>query len=356
MLLPLTLWVRRSPKAKMLKKESITEPALNTGFIHHNKGEEKVGHKKKSAPSHQYIIIKIKLLIVKLIQIPLVVLDFLASLYIYLINCIRDGLCCYWLDKQAEKNKLLKKTITHLYQNKSIKLSIFTPNWICRYRADTFSSKEPETLEWIENSEGDGNGILFDIGANVGLYSIYYAASNKGKAYAFEPSVFNLAQLVKNIYENNLQDKIKIVTNPLTNENQFSDFTLSSIEEGGELSAFGVDYGHDGKIIKKLLAYKTLGLSLDFLLHNRIITDYPNLIKIDVDGIEHLILAGAVNTLKHPSCKTVLVEIDESFAEQAKSATKILLDCGFKLKEKKQSEMIALGKYAGIFNQIWVKN
>ena len=101
------------------------------------------------------------------------------------------------------------------------------------------------------------------------------------------------------------------------------------------MSACGVDYGHDGKIIKKLLAYKTLGLSLDFLLHNRIITDYPNLIKIDVDGIEHLILAGAVNTLKHPSCKTVLVEIDESFAEQAKSATKILLDCGFKLKEKK---------------------
>ena len=35
---------------------------------------------------------------------------------------------------------------------------------------------------------------------------------------------------------------IKIVTNPLTNENQFSDFTLSSIEEGGALSAFGVDY------------------------------------------------------------------------------------------------------------------
>ena len=275
-------------------------------------------------------------------------------MYCFLINNIRNGLASSWLDTQLEKNHSLKKVITHSNKDKTIKLSLFTPNWICRVRAETFSTKEPETLEWIDDSED--NGVLFDIGANVGLYSLYFASSKNGKVYAFEPSVFNLALLAKNIYGNNLQDKIKIITNPLTKANQFANFTLSSTEEGGALSAFGVEHGHDGETIKKSLSYQTLGLSLDFLLFNKIISDYPNLIKIDVDGIEHLILAGAVNTLKHPSCKTVLVEIDESFAEQAKSATKILLDCGFKLKEKKQSEMIALGKYAGIFNQIWVKN
>ena len=90
-------------------------------------------------------------------------------------------------------------------------------------------------------------------------------------------------------------------------------------------------------------------------MRNKIITDYPNLIKIDVDGIEHLILAGAIETLKNPSCKTVLIEINDLFVEQAQSATKILLDCGFKLKEKRRSEIIGARKFAETFNQIWVK-
>ena len=101
----------------------------------------------------------------------------MASVYCLLINNIRDGLGSFWLDKQTQKNQSLKKLITHSSKNKTIKLSLFTPNWICRYRADTFSTKEPETLKWIDDSED--NGVLFDIGANVGLYSLYYAGSNK---------------------------------------------------------------------------------------------------------------------------------------------------------------------------------
>lgn len=294
-----------------------------------------------------------KSLIKKLILLPLAILNYLASIYCLLINNIKNGLGSSWIDLQIEKNQSLKQIIMHSNKNKIIKLILFTPNWICRFRADSFSNKEPETLEWIDESKD--NDVLFDIGANVGLYSLYFASSKKGKVYAFEPSVFNLALLAKNIYENNLQDRIKIITNPLTKKNQFANFTLSSLEEGGALSAFGVEHGHDGKTIKKSLYYKTLGFSIDFLLLNKIICDYPNLIKIDVDGIEHMILAGAVKTLKHPSCKTVLIEINNSFPEQAKSAKKILLDCGFKLKKRRQPKTIGAVKFAETFNQIWVK-
>ncbi len=51
------------------------------------------------------------------------------------------------------------------------------PNGLCRYRADTFSSKEPETLAWIDNFSE--NSIFWDIGANVGLYSIYAAKKKR---------------------------------------------------------------------------------------------------------------------------------------------------------------------------------
>jgi FkbM family methyltransferase len=248
---------------------------------------------------------------------------------------------------------MLKKVVTHFSKDKTIRLSIFTPNWICRFRADSFSTKEPETLSWIDDS--CDNGIFFDIGANVGLYSLYYAECKKGRVYAFEPSVFNLSLLAKNIFENNLQDAIKIVTNPLTEKNQFANFSLTTTEEGGALSAFGVEYGYDGEKIKKSLSYQTLGLSLDFLLLHNIITDRPNLIKIDVDGIEHLILAGAVETLKHPSCQTVLIEINDLFYEQANNAAKILIDCGYKLKEKRHSNIAGADIFSKTFNQIWIK-
>jgi FkbM family methyltransferase len=285
---------------------------------------------------------------------PLMVLNVGATIYSAFLRIIRPSLGVFWADKQAEKNSTLTQQITHKLNGGELKLKFYTPNWICRYRADSFSTKEPETLEWID--EYGGNGALFDIGANVGLYSIYYAATKKSNVYAFEPSVFNLALLAKNIHVNNLDSKIKIITNPLTEKNQFADFTLSSIDEGGALSAFGVDYGYDGKTIHKSLSYQTLGFSLDYLLSNGILPEYPKMIKIDVDGIEHLILAGAIETLKNSTCKTVLIEVDDSFKQQADGVSQILTRCGFTLNQKRSSEMFVAGEYAGTFNQIWTKS
>ena len=95
--------------------------------------------------------------------------------------------------------------------------------------------------------------------------------------------------------------------------------------------------------------------SLYFLITNNIITERPSLIKIDVDGIEHLVLAGAIETLKHPTCRSVLIETNDIFLEQAKSISKILVECGFSLKEKRRSEMFDGGKFQGIYNNIWCK-
>ena len=65
----------------------------------------------------------------------------------------------------------------------------------------------------------------------------------------------------------------------------------------------------------------------------------PNYIKIDVDGIEHLILKGSTDTLK--SVKSILVEVNKNFDKQAKDIEKYLTESGFKLEQK------------GYPNQIW---
>ena len=49
-------------------------------------------------------------------------------------------------------------------------------------------------LEWLDEKLQDGD-VFFDVGANVGIYSIYAALRNKKTTiYAFEPEYSNLHQ------------------------------------------------------------------------------------------------------------------------------------------------------------------
>ena len=249
----------------------------------------------------------------------------------------------------------LKKDIIHKTENKKLKISFYTPNKVCTMRANTFSTKEPETLLWIEEF-GKNGGIMFDIGANIGLYSIYHSLLNKGKSYAFEPSFFNLKQLLKNISENNCQNEIVIIPNPLSSTNNIQNFLYGSIEEGGALSAFGVEYGQDGNKIENIIAGKVVGFSLDYLISTKLIKETPDLLKIDVDGIEHIILKGALETISSKNLKSILVEVNSDFIEQDSEVHKILNKCGFKLRKKYISEMNkGYSKSKNIGNEIWVK-
>lgn len=100
--------------------------------------------------------------------------------------------------------------------HEGMSLRFAAPNALCKWRYETFSSKEPETLEWI-NAMPDG-AVLWDVGANVGLYSVYAAKKRNCKIWAFEPSVFNLELLARNIYLNNLTDRVCIVPIALSNK------------------------------------------------------------------------------------------------------------------------------------------
>lgn len=287
------------------------------------------------------------------ISAPLHLLNMLAVVYSQLISRVRLNLFYSWIDIQTHRTSQLIKKITHITSGKTYPFTFHTPNYLCEIRANTFSTKEPETLAWID--EYGGNGAFFDIGANVGLYSIYFGVTKPGHVYAFEPSVFNLALLVKNLNVNKLEEKVTIISTPLTEVNQLAEFTLSSTQEGGALSAFGVSYGYDGKPLARACSYQTLGFSLDFLISSKLLKEHPSMIKIDVDGIEHLILRGALETIKNPICRTILLEIPDDFSEQAEEVSKILTGSGFTLINKKQLGIANDLAVSSGFNQIWVK-
>ena len=243
----------------------------------------------------------------------------------------------------------------YLIKHKGKNFYIYTPNQLCEFRASTFFSKEPETIRWIEKFGKDM--VLYDIGANIGLYSIYHSLLNNSKSYAFEPSVFNLIQITKNININGCNQLISLISNPLSNVNSLENFNYSSSIEGGALSSFGVNFNFEGNMIDKKLSVKKLGFTLDELVYGGHLRDKPNFIKIDVDGIEHLILQGAKKTLKSSNCLSVLVELNDSFKEQHDISTSILKECGFKLEEKEKSIYASENKgFEDTYNQIWIKN
>jgi FkbM family methyltransferase len=309
-------------------------------------------HSSPAAGEHSFMQ-SVKLGAKQAIALPLHTLDAVAELYNWALSKIRPNFGYLWIDLQTQKISHRLRQVAHTSGSKTYPLKFHTPNYLCEIRATTFSTKEPETLAWID--EYGGQGAFFDIGANVGLYSVYFAATKPGNVYSFEPSVFNLALLVKNLNANGLEKKVKIVSTPLTETNQFADFTLSSTQEGGALSAFGVGYGYDGKPLARVSSYQTLGFSLDFLLGSGLLAEHPAMIKIDVDGIEHLILRGALKTLSNPICRTVLLEIPDDFSEQSEEVSRILTDSGFTLTNKRDPAVPNDLSVSSGFNQIWAK-
>ena len=231
-------------------------------------------------------------------------------------------------------------------------IEFISPNYLSDWRAQTFSSKEPETLDWIDNMPMDS--IMWDIGANIGAYSLYASKTKGSKVFAFEPSVFNLELLARNIYKNNLQHKICIVPIALSDKTNFNYLHLSLTEWGSALSTFGEEFGWDGKKINKNFQFKTIGISMDNAVDYLNIPP-PDFIKMDVDGLEHIILLGGKNVLS--KVQGILIEVNDNFKDQVDGVSKILSSAGLKLTHKKLSpnefSKPSDSQSESTFNQIW---
>jgi len=247
------------------------------------------------------------------------------------------------LNKSALDNK---KTINY----KNLKLKFYVPNRLSYYRVDTFATKEPETLDWINQFKKET--IFWDIGANIGLYSCYAARHKECKVYAFEPSIFNLEWLGRNIFLNKLSEKVTVVSTPLTDVISQNTLNFSSTEWSGALTTFGQNYGHDGKDLKKVFEFSTLGISMNDA-KNLLKISQPDYIKIDVDGIEYLILKGGEEVLLNS--KELLIEVNEKFKQQKDSCEQYLKKLGFNLKEKKRSDLFNNTDFSSTYNQIWIR-
>jgi FkbM family methyltransferase len=246
---------------------------------------------------------------------------------------------------------------------KSIKIldkqiKFFVPNQLLEWRVDTYFSKEPETLEWIDSFQEKENLIFWDIGANIGLYSIYNSLKHpKSITIAFEPSSSNLRVLTRNISINNLEKNIKIVPTPLTNKkNIFQEMKEGQFVEGGALNSFGEKFDFEGKEFKPTMKYNLLGTTMNYFIENSIL-DIPDYVKIDVDGIEHLILQGGDKFLNNEKIKSLSIEINENFKEQYDKVLYLMERFNFKIVHKKHNDSLFSegSRFINTYNYIFLK-
>ncbi len=237
---------------------------------------------------------------------------------------------------------VMRQTSEVVYRGHLLRFSV--PNKLNNYRVKTFATKEPDTLEWVENIVP--GSILWDIGANIGLYSIYGAIAQKCRVIAFEPSVFNLELLARNIALNNLQDRVCIFPLPLSDRLGASLFKMSNTEWGGALSTFGQSFDQDGELLRQIFEYQTYGLTMENAVALLKIPQ-PDYLKIDVDGIEHLILRSGISILE--KVDSVLIELNDGFTDQANESKVLLERAGLILYKK-----CDLG-VPNQYNQWWIR-
>ena len=185
-------------------------------------------------------------------------------------------------------------------------------------------------MDWLDQFKPDS--CYFDIGANIGQYSLY-PAKKYGKSiqvFSFEPQSNNYYSLNKNIFINNLADNISSYCVAVSGKTEFSKLYIPKFIPGGNRSQFGrADIEH--MKIPTTHVQGMFGVTLDDLCEKWGFP-YPNYMKIDVDGIEISILKGAGNVLKNPLLKSVIIELGTEKEQQ--EAVALMQAAGFQIRHK----------------------
>jgi FkbM family methyltransferase len=132
---------------------------------------------------------------------------------------------------------------------------------------------------------------IIDIGAHVGLYSVYMQKLSGGNVYGFEPTPSTVSVLKKTIALNKAASNIEVIEAAVSDTTGKAHFKID--RQQASVSNSLVEYNRT----QKLETCEVDVISIDdFVAQRKIKIDF---IKIDAEGAELSVLQGAQNTLLH---------------------------------------------------------
>jgi FkbM family methyltransferase len=166
-------------------------------------------------------------------------------------------------------------------------------------RALSALTHQPATVEWIDSFQP--NGVFWDVGANIGVYTLYAGLRRDTKIVAFEPAAVNYFLLSANVEANKLESLVDCLLVGLSDTRAIAHLEVSQFEPARSFSFLGKAHRpYPGK-------QAALLASMDSL-----VDDYglacPNYIKIDVPGLLEAILAGGAHLLRRPEVREIHLE------------------------------------------------
>ena len=182
------------------------------------------------------------------------------------------------------------------------------------YRVKKLFEKEPETIAWIDSwteAQKSIDSVFFDIGANIGIFSLYAAHKSKyTKVFSFEPVSDNYVALIANI-KINAMDNVRAFNAALSNKNKLSDLYINDLRVGNSGAQIDEAVNEKQEFFQPSRVESVLCFSLDNLISGFQVP-FPNFIKIDVDGHETDILSGMIKTLSDKRLISILVEFNNN--------------------------------------------
>ena len=169
-------------------------------------------------------------------------------------------------------------------------------------RAKGLLTKQPATIAWIDTFPP--NSVFWDIGANVGAYTLYAALNPDVRVVAFEPAAANYFLLTANCELNALGERVDCLQVGVGRGKSLAHLETSQFEPGLSFSFCGKG--------RRLPSSRQAALifSMDELIEEFGLP-CPNYIKIDVPGLTEAIVEGGERMLQRPDVRELHIETDE---------------------------------------------
>ncbi|HEX6747288.1 MAG TPA: FkbM family methyltransferase [Longimicrobium sp.] len=198
------------------------------------------------------------------------------------------------------------------------RLTLSRPAWEAfRFHLESNGESAEELYAFVQHA-GAADGVLFDVGANHGIFTLAYCAARPGnRAIAFDAAAEPLADLRRALAQNGLADRAEIRQAWLSSA---SGTVHGSIDESGFFNTTREDRSRE--VVKT---------TIDAFVERTGIR--PSIVKIDVDGEEIEVIAGAARTLREIR-PTLFVELHhdllEARGERPGRFVGLLVDAGYR--------------------------